>query len=186
MALQNVIEQCCTSFLQHERFPTTYEELQPIPLPRSGLLSYAGDDGGEKGQAYHLALDLEAGVVRFRFRRPDPDGAGAALLAPTLREVVAPGGARIAVLDLAAGARLAAIVFLRRHDAGVDELALVSATGVIWIWLRTLDRIADDHPCHRDLGGDMYDRRLQIVPRRIDCATTVEVKHLRRLLRRRV
>jgi hypothetical protein len=23
VALQNVIEQCCTSFLQHERFPTT-------------------------------------------------------------------------------------------------------------------------------------------------------------------
>ena len=75
VALQNVIEQCCTSFLQHERFPATYEELQPIPLLRTGLLSYAGDDGGEKGQAYHLALDLEAGVVRFRFRCPDPDGA---------------------------------------------------------------------------------------------------------------
>ena len=116
VALQNVIEQCCNFFLRHERFPTTYEELQPIPLLRTGLLSYAGDDGGEKGQAYRLALDLEAGVVRFRFRCPDPDGAwdwrsgetiiplperllarlqaGAALLAPTLREVVATSGAR--------------------------------------------------------------------------------------------
>jgi putative transposase len=123
VALQNVIEQCCNSFLQHERFPATFEELQPLPLLRSGVLTYAGDDGGEQGQAYRLALDLEAGVVRFRFRRPEPDGAwgwrsdeaviplperllarlqrGAALLAPTLREVVAPGGARTAVLDLA-------------------------------------------------------------------------------------
>ena len=123
MALQNVIEQCCNFFLQHERFPASYEELQPLPLLRSGLLSYAGDDGGEQGQAYRLALDLEAGVVRFRFRCPDPDGAwgwrsdevviplperllarlqaGAALLAPTLREVVAASGGRYAVLDLA-------------------------------------------------------------------------------------
>jgi hypothetical protein len=123
MALQNVIEQCCNYFLLHDRFPATYEELQPLPLLRSGLPSYAGDDGGEQGQAYRLALDLEAGAVRFRFRCPGPVGAwgwrrdevviplparllarlqaGAELLAPTLREVVAPGGARTAVLDLA-------------------------------------------------------------------------------------
>jgi putative transposase len=123
VALENVIEHCCNFFLQHERFPATYEELQLIPLLRTGLLSYAGDDGGELGQAYRLALNLEAGIAQFRFRCPDVDGtwgwrrdevviplperllarlqAGAALLAPTLREVVAPGGARTAVLDLA-------------------------------------------------------------------------------------
>jgi hypothetical protein len=123
MALQNVIEQACNFFLEHERFPASYEELQSLPLLRTGLLSYAGDDGGKRGQTYRLALDLEAGVVRFRFRCPDAQGAwgwrsdeavialperllaplraGAALLAPTLREVVAPGGARRAVLDLA-------------------------------------------------------------------------------------
>jgi hypothetical protein len=78
---------------------------------------------GEKGHAYHLTLDLEAGVVRFRFRCHDAQGtwawrndeavtplperhlarlrAGAALLAPTLREVVATSGGRTAVLDLA-------------------------------------------------------------------------------------
>ncbi len=98
-----------------------------MPLLRTGLLSYAGDDagddGGEQGQAYRLALDLEAGVVRLRFRCPDPDGAwgwrrdetviplperllaqrqaGAELLAPTLREVVAASGEHYAVLDLA-------------------------------------------------------------------------------------
>ena len=123
MARQNVVEQCCNFFLLHERFPASYEELQPLPLLRSGLLSYAGDDGGEQGQAYRLALDLEAGVVRFRFRCPDPDGAwgwrsdeaiiplperllarlqaGAELLAPTLREAAAGSGERYAVLDLA-------------------------------------------------------------------------------------
>jgi putative transposase len=47
MALHNVIEQCCNYFLQYERFPATYEELQPLQLLRTGLLSYAGDDGGE-------------------------------------------------------------------------------------------------------------------------------------------
>jgi predicted RNA-binding Zn-ribbon protein involved in translation (DUF1610 family) len=123
MALQNVIEQCCNSFLRHERFPATYEELQPLPLLSSGLLSYAGDDGGEQGQAYRLALDLEAGAVRFRLRCPDAQGhwgwrseeaiillperllarlqMGAELLAPTLREVVTTSGGRYAVLDLA-------------------------------------------------------------------------------------
>ena len=39
VALQNVIEHCCNFFLQHERFPATYEELQLIPLLRTGLLS---------------------------------------------------------------------------------------------------------------------------------------------------
>ena len=123
MALLNVIEQCCNSFLLHDRFPATYEELQPLPLLRTGLLSYAGDDGGERGQAYRLTLDLEAGAVRFRFRCPDEQGhwgwrseeaiialperllarlqAGAALLAPTLREVVTTSGRPYAVLDLA-------------------------------------------------------------------------------------
>jgi predicted RNA-binding Zn-ribbon protein involved in translation (DUF1610 family) len=123
VALQNVVEQCCNHFLRHDRFPASYEELQPIPLLASGLLSYAGDDGAELGQAYRLALDLEAVAVRFRFRCPDTQGnwawrpgetiialperlrarlqAGAELLAPTLREVVAASGRRYAVLDLA-------------------------------------------------------------------------------------
>src|SRR5262249_13009965 len=74
VALHNVIEQCCNSFLLHDRFPATYEELQPLPLLRSGLLSYAGDDGSERGQAYRLALDLEAGGVRFRLRCPAAPG----------------------------------------------------------------------------------------------------------------
>jgi len=120
MALQNVIEQACNYFFQHDRFPASYEELQPVPLLKVGLLTYAGDDGRETGQAYRLAVDLEAGVARFRFRYPDTAGVwqwrtAAAilplpeclterlregeLLAPTLREERRAGGERFAVLD---------------------------------------------------------------------------------------
>ena len=59
VALQNVVEQACNYFFRHDRFPTTYEELQPVPLLKVGMLTYAGDDGGTKGQAYRLALDVE-------------------------------------------------------------------------------------------------------------------------------
>ena len=57
--LQNVIEQACNYFLHHDRFPLTYEELQSIPLLSVGILTYAGDDGGTKGQAYRLAVEME-------------------------------------------------------------------------------------------------------------------------------
>jgi hypothetical protein len=118
--LQTVIEQACNFFFQQDRFPTSYEELQPIPLLRVGMLTYAGDDGREKGQAYRLSLDLEAGVARFRFRYPDETGVWSwrktdtiiavpgclherlrtgDLLAPTLREERRADGERFAVLD---------------------------------------------------------------------------------------
>src|SRR5712691_5975230 len=120
VALQNVVEQACNFFFQHDRFPSAYEELQPVPRLQVGMLTYAGDDGREKGQAYRLALDLDAGVARFRFRYPDeagvwhwrrvdtvislpdclkerlPDGD---LMAPTLREERRADGERFAVLD---------------------------------------------------------------------------------------
>lgn len=120
VTLQNVIEHCCNFFFQQDRFPTTYEELQHVPLLNVGLLTYAGDDGGEKGQAYRLALDQEAGVARFRFRFPDEAGAWhwrkmdtiiplpsvlkerlkeGEVMAPTLREERRAGGKRFAVLD---------------------------------------------------------------------------------------
>ncbi len=120
VALQNVVEQACNYFFQYDRFPATYEELQPIPLLKVGMLTYAGDDGGEKGQAYRLALDLDAGVARFRFRYPDEAGmwhwrkaetiiplpdavrqrlSDGDLMAPTLREEHRADGSRIAVLD---------------------------------------------------------------------------------------
>src|SRR5229473_544992 len=120
VALQNVIEQACNFFFRADRFPTSYEELQPLPLLKVGLLTYAGDDGGEKGQAYRLALDEDAGVARFRFRYPDEAGiwrwrkvdtiiplpaclkerlSSGELMAPTLREECRADGQRFAVLD---------------------------------------------------------------------------------------
>ncbi len=126
--LQNVIEQACNYFLQHERFPLTYEELQPVPLLSVGVLTYAGDDGGAKGQAYRLAIELvegeggklASGTARFRFRYPDAQGVWqwrktdtlislpqvvverlqtGTMMAPTLREERKPDGERMAVLD---------------------------------------------------------------------------------------
>jgi putative transposase len=120
VTLQNVVEQCCNVFFAHDHFPSTYEELQPLPLLKVGTLTYAGDDGPEKGQAYRLALDLDGGVARFRFRYPDgagvwhwrkvdtiiplPDAVrerlkAGELMAPTLREEHRADGSRMAVLD---------------------------------------------------------------------------------------
>jgi hypothetical protein len=120
VTLQNVLEQCCNYFFQQDRFPSIYEELQPIPLLKVGLLTYAGDDGREKGQAYRLTVDLDAEVARFRFRYPDEAGVWhwrkgdtvislpdclkerlphGELLAPTLREESRADGERFAVLD---------------------------------------------------------------------------------------
>src|SRR5262249_28290934 len=110
----------CNFFFQQDRWPASYEELQPIPLLTVGLLTYAGDDGREQGQAYRLSLDLDAGVARFRFRYPDEPGVwhwrtvdtimalpaclharlrDGELMAPTLREERRANGERFAVLD---------------------------------------------------------------------------------------
>jgi len=120
VALQNVIEQCCNFFLQQDCWPASYEELQPIPLLKVGMLTYAGDDGRKKGQAYRLELDLDTGIARFRFRYPDEAGnwrwrkqdtiialpsclkerlSSGELMAPTLREEHRVNGERFAVLD---------------------------------------------------------------------------------------
>src|SRR5215471_18720150 len=118
--LQNVVEQACNFFFQQDRFPSSYEEMQAVPLLKVGMLTYAGDDGREKGQAYRLSLELEVGVARFRFRYPDEQGVWrwrkgdtiiplptclkerlreGELLAPTLREECRANGERFAVLD---------------------------------------------------------------------------------------
>jgi len=73
VTLQNVIEQVCNYFFTHDRFPFTYEELQPIPLLTVSMLTYTGNDGA-KGQAYRQALDVDADVARFHFRYPDLSG----------------------------------------------------------------------------------------------------------------
>src|SRR5215467_13941821 len=57
--LQSLIEQACNFYLKTGGFPACYEEMQAIPVLKVGILPYAGDDGGEKGQAYRFRLDVE-------------------------------------------------------------------------------------------------------------------------------
>ena len=120
--LQSLIEQACNFYFKNGCFPETYEEMQGIPVLKVGILPYAGDDGGAAGQTYRLRLDLEGRCCYFTFRFPDEQGIWAkawtepqlrlplpkpvverlqarAALAPTLREVAEPDGARYAVLD---------------------------------------------------------------------------------------
>ena len=97
--------------------------MQTVPILTVGILPYAGDDGGECGQAYRLRVDLEGRACYLalrcphesgtwpttwrepQFRLPLPDAVVAhlvqgALLAPTLREIAEHDGTRYAVLDL--------------------------------------------------------------------------------------
>ena len=119
--MQNVVEQVCNYFLERGEFPMTYEQMQGIPLLTVGLLTYAGDDGGAKGQAYRFSMDLDAEMASLLFRFPThlgnwqwrkepvqiclPKCVIARLkegvhMAPTLRELVKADGSRIAVLDV--------------------------------------------------------------------------------------
>lgn len=121
VTLQNVVEQACNYFLDHAEFPTIYEQMQAMPLLSVGMLTYAGDDGGAKGQAYRFSVDLAAGQAYLRFRFPDETGRWqwraepvritlpdcvltrlkqGSPMAPTLRELVNADGSRIAVLDV--------------------------------------------------------------------------------------
>jgi putative transposase len=120
--LQSLIEQACNFYLNHGCFPDSYEEMQAVPVLKVGILPYAADDGGERGQAYRLRIDLEGRCCYVAFRAPDQVGSWPASwtepqmslplpdlaverlqageeLAPTLREVTKPDGRRYAVLD---------------------------------------------------------------------------------------
>jgi putative transposase len=57
MAMTNVIEQACNHFLKNEAWPQTYADLQPVPVLSVGQLTFAGDDGLEKGQTYRAKID---------------------------------------------------------------------------------------------------------------------------------
>src|SRR5215471_5513855 len=72
--LQSLIEQSCNFYLKLGCFPETYEEMQEIPVLKVGILPYAGDDGGERGQAYRLRIDLEGRDCCFALRAPDESG----------------------------------------------------------------------------------------------------------------
>ncbi len=121
MELVNVAEQACNVLLRTGAFPTTYAELQPIPVLTCGVLTYAGDDGMQAGQAYRASIDLTTATMTYRMRGPNAQGIWewrtpdivlalpqplVQLLhsgkpqAPTLREVIDPGHPRYAVLDV--------------------------------------------------------------------------------------
>ena len=134
VAMTNVIEQAANVYLETGAFPTTYEELQPVPVLTAGQLTFAGDDGMRLGQTYRAQVTLahfcdlvsrveqRIATLRLRLRAPTLEGSfawgewseamalpepvvallsqGAVPQAPTLREIQADDGRRIAVLDL--------------------------------------------------------------------------------------
>lgn len=69
--LQSLIEQACNFYLQNGCFPETYEEMQPIPVLKAGILPYAGDDGPAMGQTYHMSYDLDQKRLTLAFSSPN-------------------------------------------------------------------------------------------------------------------
>jgi putative transposase len=120
--LQSLLEQACNFYLQNGCFPDTYEEMQPVPVLKAGLLPYAGDDGPKMGQTYRLSLDLDQQMLTLALRTPDEEGQwdrrwrektvhvtlpdlvvarakAGSMQAPSLREICEADGTRYAVLD---------------------------------------------------------------------------------------
>src|SRR5713226_8697863 len=120
--LQSLIEQACNFYLANGCFPESYAKMQTIPVLKTGILPYAGDDGPEMGQSYRMSLDLEQRTITLAIRSPDSLGAWSRTwrektmqlplpapvlarlkqgeaLAPTLREICEADGTRYAVLD---------------------------------------------------------------------------------------
>jgi putative transposase len=120
--VQSLIEQSCNFYLHNGCFPDTYEEMQPIPVLKAGVLPYAGDDGPVMGQTYRMSYDLDHKTLTVSLRTPDAQGTWArnwrerichlplpeivvtrakegSPLAPSLREIVEADGTRYAVLD---------------------------------------------------------------------------------------
>lgn len=86
MAMTNLIEQACNVYLQTGTFPTTYGELQSVPVLSSGHLTFAGDDGMKMGQTYRARVktshfcDVETrkehqqATLSLKLRTPDEQG----------------------------------------------------------------------------------------------------------------
>jgi putative transposase len=86
MAMTNVLEQACNQYLQTERFPTTYEELQPVPVLTKGQLTFAGDDGMTAGLTYRAQIEVshvcdvasrkehQRAMLTLKLRTPDVEG----------------------------------------------------------------------------------------------------------------
>ncbi len=86
MAMTNVIEQACNRYLETGVFPTTYEEMQPVPVLSVGQLPFAGDDGMDKGQTYRARIEVsqvcdvasrkeqQLATLTLKLRTPDEEG----------------------------------------------------------------------------------------------------------------
>ena len=84
--MTNLIEQACNFYLQTGAFPTTYEELQAVPVQQVGQLPFAADDGMHAGQTYRARLwvaqscdlstraEARQASLALRLRAPDPRG----------------------------------------------------------------------------------------------------------------
>src|SRR5262249_43329864 len=57
MAMTNLLEQACNYYLETGAFPSTYEELQAVPVQQVGQLTFAGDDGMQAGQTYRAQIE---------------------------------------------------------------------------------------------------------------------------------
>ena len=74
-------------------FPRPMKTCRPIPVLKVGILPYAADDGGERGQAYRLRIDLEGRCCYVAFRAPDQAGRWSPTWTePQIRLAVAPPG----------------------------------------------------------------------------------------------
>ena len=58
VAMTNLIEQACNYYLETGAFPTTYEEVQAVPVQQVGQLPFAADDGMHAGQTYRALLSV--------------------------------------------------------------------------------------------------------------------------------
>jgi putative transposase len=86
MAMTNLVEQACNRYLQTDRFPTTYEDLQPVPVLSVGQLTFAGDDGMKLGQTYRARIEAaqfcdlathteqKRATLTLKLRAPDDQG----------------------------------------------------------------------------------------------------------------
>ena len=86
LAMTNLLEQACNTYLRTEAFPSTYEQMQSPPALSAGHLAFAGDDGMKRGQTYRARLDLahfcdratrreeHHATLALRLRTPDERG----------------------------------------------------------------------------------------------------------------
>ena len=115
----NLVEQACNYYLENDKFPASYEEMQGIPVLKTGMITFAGDDGGLKGQAYRY--EIKESRLTLRLKMPDEKGKWGwaepveirlseeatafvkekkRLAAPTLRAVKQSDGSLVACIDI--------------------------------------------------------------------------------------